>query len=371
MINYLSTDNITLTNEQLTVLNASPNKIITGCAGSGKTLLVVNLAQIKAHKGKTVCIIIFTKALRTYIEDLLSRNNTDNITVMYEREWMYDRKWEQSKYDYYIIDEFQDFSLDQIKSFTKNARIGSYIFGDEEQRIYQDSFNKTCTAKTIDIIEQLNFDLIQLTQNFRVPTSIVDFINSIYTDKRDSKSFPSWLEKWTIYYSTKNIYGYRDEAEKPLVIRFLNYLKEMEWISLFLQTNSQYSNIGILLRRNSINEVTTLNHKDNLIKITIPGVIEFKDYLLKQGIECGYKYKGDDYLNFNSNKSINILTTHSAKGIEFDCVIIPFCNWFNTGLGGNIPYIAYTRSRNKLIITYSFAMAQEITRANKCTYEVL
>ncbi len=48
MINYLYRENVEWTEDQLAILNSSPNKIITGCAGSGKTLLAMNLA-VKLH----------------------------------------------------------------------------------------------------------------------------------------------------------------------------------------------------------------------------------------------------------------------------------------------------------------------------------
>jgi GTPase SAR1 family protein len=182
MINYFSNENITWTDEQLAVLNSSPNKIITGCAGSGKTLLVINLAQKLADDGNSVCIIIFTKSLRTFIDDIFKKNNVKNINVFYEREWV---NKEQLEYDYYIIDEFQDFSLREIETITSNARIGSYIFGDEEQRIFKRNLNKINTVKTEELLDLKDFELLQLSKNFRVPKEISEFVNNIYTQSKE------------------------------------------------------------------------------------------------------------------------------------------------------------------------------------------
>lgn len=59
--------------KQEEILNAKPNFIITGPAGTGKTLLAINLAKKCWESGNTVAVIVFTKYLRTYIEDYLSK----------------------------------------------------------------------------------------------------------------------------------------------------------------------------------------------------------------------------------------------------------------------------------------------------------
>jgi ATP-dependent exoDNAse (exonuclease V) beta subunit len=102
--------------------------------------------------------------------------------------------------------------------------------------------------------------------------------------------------------------------------------------------------------------------------IVIPGIIYTKEYLESKNINCGYKHYQHDCLDFKREKSINVLTIHSAKGLEFDCVIIPFCNKYNDNNNDNLPYVAYTRSRSKLIITFSFSISSEIKKANRQTY---
>jgi ATP-dependent exoDNAse (exonuclease V) beta subunit len=59
------------------------------------------------------------------------------------------------------------------------------------------------------------------------------------------------------------------------------------------------------------------------------------------------------------------MTIHSSKGLEFDCVILPFSNYVNEHNevhSYNLPYVALTRSSHQIIITYSGLIADEYSK---------
>ncbi len=61
---------ITLTHDQAMLLNRfgrDPRMVITGCAGSGKTMLAVEQAKRLARKGKDVLFVCFNRALRDHL----------------------------------------------------------------------------------------------------------------------------------------------------------------------------------------------------------------------------------------------------------------------------------------------------------------
>src|SRR4051794_18268209 len=63
---------VLLTVEQSMVMNRyvrAPRMVITGCAGSGKTMLAVERARRLARDGQSVLFVCFNKALRKYLAD--------------------------------------------------------------------------------------------------------------------------------------------------------------------------------------------------------------------------------------------------------------------------------------------------------------
>lgn len=70
------------------------------------------------------------------------------------------------------------------------------------------------------------------------------------------------------------------------------------------------------------------------------------------------QYVGNGYGNFSENdRRIILMTYHSAKGLDFDNVFIPFANNNlyispDEGMAKTLFMVAMTRSRNNLYISY-------------------
>jgi superfamily I DNA/RNA helicase len=147
------------------------------------------------------------------------------------------------------------------------------------------------------------------------------------------------------------------------IIGFDNIHDELELLKKNIRTTN-YS-VGILLSEN-----------DNLVKKTygeretqVWGVRQLTEYLkMQQNIEFGYKYRYEsrDHDKLSMDQRVNVLTYHSAKGLEFDCVILPFINpmvalseheFFFTPF-----YVALTRAKKKLILTYNGFLHERFDR---------
>jgi hypothetical protein len=76
---------------------------------------------------------------------------------------------------------------------------------------------------------------------------------------------------------------------------------------------------------------------------------------------CGVKmqYVGNGYGKFNNNPDYVVLMTyHSAKGLDFDYVYIPYCNnrlWisYEDSLSKTLFMVAMTRAKMNLVVTYT------------------
>jgi len=324
------------TEAQNRILKSEPNIIVSGCAGSGKTLLACHLAM-RHSSDKKVAILVFTKSLRTFIKDYIDSFGENNITVMYEFQW---RLRDFPKFDIIIVDEFQDFSSNDITNVISRSHQGVYLFGDSEQKIYSKNFQKEITLDFKDIIANTQFEHIHLTENFRISEENKNFISSIYkTNSLKSSTFSTGI--------------------KPKILHFENVVDEMNWLKDFLLSNNTFLNIGILVKQND-GFKGGYYYRRQVRKDNVWGIQELQQFFEENEISSSYKYKSNDNLDFSKAVNINIMTYHSSKGLQFDCVILPFSSFVNDNKGTvNLPYVGLTRATKQIIISYSGLVAEE------------
>jgi superfamily I DNA/RNA helicase len=105
--------------------------------------------------------------------------------------------------------------------------------------------------------------------------------------------------------------------------------------------------------------------KDNQVRrigILLPNnfeVIRMSQEFEDNNVECEFKYnKGEndfdyvDNLNFDTTLP-KIMTYHSAKGLQFDIVILPLYNGASDEESRKALYVAMTRTMHKLYVLYS------------------
>lgn len=125
-----------LDDAQLTVLQETLDKscIVSGCAGSGKSILALIKAQrIQEEKGNDYEIIAFTKALCGYMNAGREALGLEN-NFCYHWEWV--NRMQKPSADYVIVDEIQDFTKEEICDFIRVARKKFFFYGDTAQSIY-------------------------------------------------------------------------------------------------------------------------------------------------------------------------------------------------------------------------------------------
>lgn len=323
MSNFFPT-NIELTEDQKAVLTATGNLVVEGPAGTGKTLLAILLAEKIHEEGKgekTTAIVIFTKALKRFISAAIHSRGIINCRVYYYNEWLEI----DSRFDYIIIDEAQDFSIEQILQILGAAEKGFYIFGDTKQSIFD--FHRTASLR--EIADELGLDLFHLTTNVRFNEGIKAFVTNAFPDVQIETSTGT-------------------DIIKPKIILCNSYQEEMETIRRLLQDRNLPGSTAILLYRNK--STTWMN-------TTTYGILEVHKALADWGIEdSGYKTEWEEKLCFPEfGDSANVLTYHSSKGLEFDNIIMPFFDVVNQVQDEDkyVYYVGLTRARKQVIITYT------------------
>lgn len=222
-IDYLEEKLIQLTEDQMRLLDFLGTRrraAISGCAGSGKTMLAVEKARRLFDEGFEVLLVCFNNALADYLSGKLpdisvitfhglceylvkeagmTPQNYKDIHDYYDRvlpEAGFDAAIALGKkFDAIIVDEGQDFRDEYwmaINELVDEAQGILYIFYDDNQNLYRGSPINT-------IINEPPFMLIENCRNTKL---IHELVRQFHTHKEvmDSKS-PEGFQPEIIYYS--------------------------------------------------------------------------------------------------------------------------------------------------------------------------
>ena len=326
------------------------NQWIQGFAGSGKSVLLAYAAKtILAKKpGSRILVVVFTKSLvEMFKADFKELGLLSKVTI----DTYYGFMNGASHYDYILCDEVQDLIPRVIREM--NARGSNIIVaGDSNQAIFDsDPRGREATVTPSEIGRLINGDPYELAIIHRLSRSIIDAVQrflprmNIFSSKRDMTKEDTQLRLCEASSETKEVKYIMEQATKavnvgdstavliptaPKIIQFVNQaLRDAgkpEWVE---STNNwgrvDYGSMNSHLRRNGIK----------------------------------MQYVGNGYGSFDENDHrIIIMTFHSAKGLDFENVFIPYANASmyispNESLAKTLFMVAMTRTRKNLYITYN------------------
>ncbi|MDR1912851.1 MAG: AAA family ATPase [Helicobacteraceae bacterium] len=312
---------------QRRVINARLNRslIVTGCAGSGKSIIALWKAkEIQEKNMGTYIVIVFTKALRRYISDGIKQIGINERNVYYMNEWL-DKQSPGA--DYIIVDEAQDFSKAKIEMFKAKARRALMLFGDSAQQLYKFIKPPNNPISMYEIAGLTNFPMENLVFNHRLPKTIARFAQYIIAESDDL------VDRCK-----------QEGYEKPQIIKRDSFEAQLDAVVEII-VNRKFEDVGILFMRNV-------------------QVQRAYDYFLKKHPEMLFeaKYNNDNEANIGvGHMDINfqttnpkIITYHSAKGLQFEAVFLPDCASNNK----NPLYVAVTRTYQSLYILHSGNLSQ-------------
>ena len=349
-----------LDDDQIKVLMGTLDKscIVSGCAGSGKSVLALIKAQrIQKEYGNNYKIIVFTKALCNYMNSGKRELGLTN-DFYYHKEWKYQRERRgrfmvysrdengnlipyMPSADYIIVDEIQDFSDEEIKDFLNATHKNFFFFGDTAQSIFE-GFKTTLPVDRISSIVPLNMKVKnwELYRNYRLPLPVARVVQSVGVD------LPQFIE------STY-------KSKETAVPRFLKYSDE----------DSQIKAIHDIIAKNNMTDVAILLPDNDYVKSVY-------DKLRAMGgnYELRYNDKEDfrnsqDNLNFTSTNP-KVMTYHSAKGLQFETVFLPYIeNFSGNESDRKALYVAMTRTYRDLYIMYTSTLPSPLTEINPDLYK--
>lgn len=312
-------------------LNPDKSFIVQGCAGSGKTILALWRAKELQESGKKIWVIVYTKALRQFIDDGVREIGIDTKRVVYK--WWWDNRIaaENKSADYFILDEAQDFTSSEVKDMGDHANVSTMYFGDTAQQLYPKKKVKGADGKEVeentltvkDIAIQTLLSIRELSKNYRLPQTVARLAQCVPLVFDDLEA------------RCKKVGG-----KKPVVRKSKSVQAELDFIINRIKVQN-LTDVGILVP-----------HNQDAQKVYL--------YMKEKGLNPEVKYQMYDENGNELGKEINldfgtdnpkIMTYHSSKGLQFETVFIPMCETSDNNFRNPL-YVALTRTYKDLYITY-------------------
>lgn len=306
-----------MTMVQQSVLEQTEAVAITGGPGTGKS--VVSLwRHIRNHDTETreSLMLTYTKTLSYYLSVSAANENPQaGSAVMRTYDWMRNHA---SPQDEIIIDEAQDIEYARYLILKGYSDVISYG-ADDQQVLYP------MRATTQEQLRELFPDnhLYELDENFRNSYEVMHFVKSLMPGRMIPQDILTRLR-------TTRSTGILPKC----MITGDNDSKQLEAIAdIIAEFRSEVHNIGILVPlRNQ--------------------VIQLHRLLTARGITCSrYLHDGEEIHEIDN---VHVTTFKSAKGIEFDTVILPdFHKWRKNMaelyvVEENDYYVVLTRAKRNL-----------------------
>lgn len=209
-----------------------------------------------------------------------------------------------------LVDEMQDYTPVQYAVLSRLFTCKKTILGDCNQSV--NPYSSSSITEIKKIFPEAN--TVELLKSYRSTMEIIRFAQQI---NRNSRIIP--IERHGPCPEIKKANGRSDEIAqiKKIIAKFQE--SENRTLGIVCKTQSQAENLYQEIRNSS---------------------------------------KGVYLLNFNSDQfheGIIVTSSHLAKGLEFDQVIVPFADAENykTDMDRSLLYIACTRAMHRLTLTYS------------------
>ena len=333
-----------LDEDQIKVLMATNDKscLVSGCAGSGKSVLALIKAQrIQKEKGNNYQIIVYTKALCNYMN---AGRETLGLHNDFHYHWHWKNRLDCPSSDYVIVDEIQDFTREEIQEFIDATKKNFFFFGDTAQSIYQ-GLKDTMPVNGINRLfpydkEPKNFSLYR---NYRlpIPAARVAKYVGIDLDAYDERTYKS------------------KETAIPKFIKYNSLDDQISAIARIIKRNN-LTDVGILLPHND--DVRTVSAMLNSNEI---------DHEAKYDDKENWRNSVNN-LNFNTSNP-KVMTYHSAKGLQFETVFLPDICPLSDSDDRKISeqkalYVAMTRTYRYLYVMYTGFLPYPLSKVPSSLY---
>lgn len=183
--------NLPLDDEQQLVVDYDDSIVVVSGPGSGKTRILTEKARSLFNKGYNILCLTFTRAAAREMTSRVAALPATTIhsychgNVGWKEEWGYEgllyrflKSTDKTLFEWILVDECQD--LNPMEFDVIQSLSGGKIFavGDPYQSIY--GFQDAMGPKGIDRLQKLGCKRVDLHYNYRSNETIVERLNKIY-----------------------------------------------------------------------------------------------------------------------------------------------------------------------------------------------
>lgn len=336
------------------VMNTERNESVAGFPGSGKTVVLLYAVVYlrKKNPNATILIVEFTHALIKMLQAAIDEIAKEQAYIDLHLENVeirtyYDFVRAHTQYDYIICDEVQDIPTVAIQNMRQRAK-RIIVGGDANQSIYAEDPKwrmAPCSQKELDAV--LSPGKTNLTVIYRLTKKIITAINSFLPSMKILQAKPTMVKTnvqirlWKSTDKKQEVAHIMDEA-----ISRLNYNDN---VGILVPTHSKviaFANFALEIAKKPM----WIEEKNEYGKTDFASL---NKHLKENGIPMQYVANG--FGKFSSENLITLTTYHSSKGLDFDAVMLPFCNCADmpSMVTPTLFMVAMTRSRKDLFVSYS------------------
>lgn len=329
---------------------------IQGFAGSGKSVMLIHALRKKLtdNPNSNICVVVYTWSLIEMFKAGMAELRLPEVPIMTYHQFM---RGNQS-YEYIFCDEVQDLP-DHVLEEMKRRSVHVHVAGDSNQSIFE---NTVSPNQIGDILTARPFVLSRI---YRLTRSIMSAVSNllpnldIFSARRD-------MTRQDVSVRLGQAYDEEDE------VRYV-------WEQATEATTEGYSAVVLLPKRNDIikfaNILLKLKEKPEWEIVhdqyDNPNWSRLNEHFRNNKIKAEYIGSRHGSLqNAEKQRNLILMTYHSAKGMDFDYVFLPFLSddlYITPRDEETLFMVAMTRSKMNLFITYSGYLHHLVERfENSC-----
>ena len=285
-----------LTCSQRNAINSDESIAVSGGPGTGKSVVSLYRHINLWNNGKHSLLLTYTTTLKLYLEKCCETKNkraSENVETTYRAAYRL-----RKSYHEIIIDEAQDVSIDVYNMLADKCKYISFG-ADESQSLYPE--NGTSYSELYEFVDSVNNSYLTeclLDSNFRNTKAILRFTRQAFPRAKISlsdinNSMTPEGNMPILFVTNESKYQTSSESQDNTIIEILGNYAESGHNIAILCPWAKYVDYFYNIIKNDFDDVTYYYSRDN-----------------------------SEY-GINEIGSIHITTFKSAKGLEFDTVIIP------------------------------------------------